>query len=152
VLHTTDEALTYAAATAVVFKRHSSAPSDSADDEKPLPITVSGAPPSVVPCNGQTDKAAVAGRYVNATLLTENCCPFTDTPMGNTLVVDDGDVAHSTSSRPIRRATVVKALTSKRQRILATLTKVAPNTTNRVPPAAGPAGGATVLSHSAGCT
>jgi hypothetical protein len=63
------------------LKRHSNAPSDSADDEKPPPITVSGVPPSATPCAGHTDDTATAARYVNATPpLDENCCPFIDTP------------------------------------------------------------------------
>ena len=46
---------------------------DSADDEKPLPSTVTGVPPSATPWAGHTDDTAAAGRYVNVTPLDENC-------------------------------------------------------------------------------
>ena len=62
VLHTIDDALTYAPPTAVAFMRHSSAPNASADDEKPLPTTVNGVPPSDTPRAGHTDDTAGAGR------------------------------------------------------------------------------------------
>ena len=72
-LHTTADSLTYAAGTTVVLKRHSSAPDASAAAEKPLPTTVTGVPPSDTPREGHTDDTAADARYVNDTLLDENC-------------------------------------------------------------------------------
>ena len=72
-LHTTADSLTYAAATTVALKRQRSAPSASADDEKPLPSTVTGVPPSDAPRTGHTDDTAAAGRYVNIAAPKENC-------------------------------------------------------------------------------
>ena len=73
VLHVSADSLTYAAATTVAFRRQRSAPSASADDEKPLPSTVSGVPPSDAPLNGHTDDTAANGRYVNVALLGAYC-------------------------------------------------------------------------------
>ena len=78
-LHTSVDSLTYAPRTTDALKRHCSAPSDSADAEKPLPYTVTGVPPSTTPCDGDTDDTAAAAVYVNATPLVENCCAFIDT-------------------------------------------------------------------------
>ena len=72
-LHTTADSLTYAADTTVALKRHRNAPSASADDEKPLPSTVTGVPPSDAPRTGHTDDTAAAGRYVNIAAPKENC-------------------------------------------------------------------------------
>ena len=54
-------------------------PAQFDDDDKPLAITVSGAPPSATTCIGQTDETDTDRRYVNAALLGANCCPFADT-------------------------------------------------------------------------
>ena len=72
-MHTKADSLTYAAGTTVAFKRHRSAPSASADDEKPLPSTVKGVPPSDAPRSGHTDDTAADGRYVNSASLGANC-------------------------------------------------------------------------------
>ena len=72
-LHTTADSLTYEADTTVALKRHRNAPSASADDEKPLPSTVTGVPPSDAPRTGHTDDTAAAGRYVNIAAPKENC-------------------------------------------------------------------------------
>ena len=72
-LHVSADSLTYAADTTVAFRRHRSAPSASADDEKPLPSTVTGVPPSDAPRTGHTDDTAAAGRYVNIAAPKENC-------------------------------------------------------------------------------
>ena len=71
--HTSADSLTYAAAVADAFHRHSSAPDASAAAEKPLPSTVTGVPPSAAPRDGHTDDTAAAGRYVKRTPLDENC-------------------------------------------------------------------------------
>ena len=63
-LHATTDSLTYAAATDVALKRHRSEPDASAADEKPLPSTVTGVPPSAAPLGGHTDDTAADGRYV----------------------------------------------------------------------------------------
>ena len=72
-LHVSADSLTYAADTTVAFSRQRSAPSASADDEKPLPSTVTGVPPSDAPRTGHTDDTAAAGRYVNIAAPKENC-------------------------------------------------------------------------------
>ena len=72
-LHASADSLTYAAPTTVLLKRHRSAPNASADDEKPLPSTVSGVPPSAAPLRGHTDDTAAAGRYVKNAALNANC-------------------------------------------------------------------------------
>ena len=61
-LQTSADALTYAAETTVVFKRQRSEPTDSDADEKPLPTTVTGVPPSDAPTSGHTDDTAADGR------------------------------------------------------------------------------------------
>jgi hypothetical protein len=94
-LHTTADSLTYAAATTVALKRQRNAPSASADDENPLPSTVSGAPPSEAPRTGHTDDTAAAGRYVNSASPDANCCPFADTDKRRAPAPDDGGDAHS---------------------------------------------------------
>ena len=73
VLHASADSLTYAAATSVPSMRQRSAPNASADDENPLPSTVSGVPPSDAPLKGHTDDTDANGRYVNAALLDANC-------------------------------------------------------------------------------
>jgi hypothetical protein len=72
-LHTIALSLTYAAGTIDESKRHSKAPASAADDEKPLPSTVTGVPPSAAPRVGHTDDTAGAGRYVKLTPLDVNC-------------------------------------------------------------------------------
>ena len=72
-LHTSAVSDTYAAVTIDVPNRHSRPPSASADDEKPLPTTVTGVPPSDTPREGHTDDTAADARYVNDTLLDEYC-------------------------------------------------------------------------------
>ena len=98
VLHSSADSLTYAATTAVVLKRHSSAPDASAAAEKPLPSTVTGVPPSDTPRVGHTDDTAAAGRYVNDTPLVENCWPLSDTSTRREPAPDEGGDAHSTCS------------------------------------------------------
>ena len=150
-LHTIADSLTYAAATAVALKRQSSAPSASADGEKPLPTTVTGVPPSATPRAGHTDDTADAARYVNDTPLDENCCPFIDTSSRRAPEPDDGGAAHSSCRALTRRAAAVAPLASKRQRSVSASGNAAPTTDTRVPPATGPAGGASELTHSAPC-
>jgi hypothetical protein len=154
VLHTTDDSLTYDASTDVALKRQRSAPSASAASEKPLPTTVTGVPPSEAPRNGHTDDTAAAGRYVNATPLDENCCPFIDTSTRRGPDDDDGGAAHSAIPGPTTRAAAVATLDSKRQRIVADSRKLPdePKTDTRVPPDTGPDGGTTSLTCSAPCT
>ena len=96
-LHTIADSLTNAADTTDVLKRHSSAPIASADDEKPLPRTVTGVPPSAAPRTGHTDDTAAAGRYVKLTPLDDvNCCPFSDTSTYRSPDDTDGGAEHST--------------------------------------------------------
>ena len=95
VLHTSADALTYAAASALELKRQRSAPADSADAEKPLPSTVTRVPPSDTPRDGHTDDTESAGRYVNATPHDENCWPFIDTSTSRAPEPDDRGDAHS---------------------------------------------------------
>ena len=154
VLHTSDDSLTYAATTDVALKRQRSAPSASAASEKPLPTTVTGVPPSDAPRTGHTDETAAAGRYVNATPLDENCCPFIDTSTLRRPDDDDAGAAHSAIPVPTTRAAAVAPLDSKRQRIVADSRKPldVPNTDTRVPPATGPDGGTSALTCSAPCT
>ena len=95
VLHTNADSLTYKARTDVVLKRQRSAPSAAADEEKPLPMTVTGVPPSAAPRDGHTDDTDAAGRYVNAKPLAENCCPLSDTSTRREPDDDDGGAAHS---------------------------------------------------------
>jgi hypothetical protein len=73
VLHVSNDSLTYIAELNVTLKRQRSAPSASDADEKPLPSTVIGVPPSGAPCSGHTDDTNAAGRNVNTTLLWANC-------------------------------------------------------------------------------
>ena len=94
-LHTSADSLTYAAATTVALKRQRNAPSASADDEKPLPSTVKGVPPSDAPRTGHTDDTAAAGRYVNIASPDANCCPFADSDNRRAPAPDDGADAHS---------------------------------------------------------
>ena len=94
-LHEIADSLTYAAGTTVLLKRHRSAPIDSAADEKPLPSTVSGVPPSDAPDKGHTDETAAAGRYVNEALLCENCWPLADSDTPRAPADDDGGDEHS---------------------------------------------------------
>ena len=72
-LHASAFSLTYAARTDVLLKRQRNAPSASAADEKPLPSTVTGVPPSDAPRTGHTDDTAAAGRYVKKAPLHANC-------------------------------------------------------------------------------
>ena len=154
VLHTSDDSLTYDATTDVALNRQRSAPSDSAESEKPLPATVTGVPPSDAPRTGHTDESAHAGRYVNDTPLDENCCPFIDTSTRRRPDDDDDDDAHSATPQPTTRAAVVATLDSKRQRIVADSRKLLgePKTETRVPPESGPDGGISALTCSAPCT
>jgi len=94
-LHASADSLTYAAATTVALKRQRSDPDASAAAEKPPPSTVSGVPPSAAPRDGHTDDTDDDGRYVNATPLDENCCPFADTSTTRAPEPDDGGDAHS---------------------------------------------------------
>ena len=94
-LHASADSLTYAAATTVALKRQRSAPSASAADEKPLPTTVSGVPPSDAPLEGHTDDTAHARRYVNAASPRANCWPFADSATRRAPDDDDGGDAHS---------------------------------------------------------
>jgi len=72
-LHMSAVSLTYIATIVVLLKRHSNAPIASAADEKPLPSTVTGVPPSATPRVGHTDDTAGAGRYVKLTPLDVYC-------------------------------------------------------------------------------
>ena len=72
-MHAIADSLKYAAGTTELLKRHRSAPIDSAADEKPLPSTVRGVPPSDAPDKGHTDETDATGRYVNAVPPPENC-------------------------------------------------------------------------------
>jgi hypothetical protein len=94
-LHVTTDSLTYAADTTVALMRHRSAPNASAADEKPLPTTVSGVPPSDAPLTGHTDDTAAAGRYVNAASLGENCCPLAESDSARAPAPDDAGDEHS---------------------------------------------------------
>ena len=152
VLHVSADSLTYAAETTVVFKRQRSAPSASAADENPPPTTVSGVPPSIAPRSGHTDDTAAAGRYVNAAPPCTYCCPFADSDTTRAPDDDDGGDAHSSWLLPMRRATAVAPLPSKRHRSVAAKRKPAPITDTRVPPATGPAGGTSSLTCTAACT
>ena len=153
VLHTSDDSLTYAATTDVALKRQRSAPSASAASEKPLPTTVTGVPPSDAPRTGHTDETAAAGRYVNATPLDENCCPFIDTSTRRRARRRRRRRRALGHTRPTTRAAAVAPLDSKRQRIVADSRNVdGPNTDTRVPPATGPDGGTSALTCSAPCT
>ena len=153
-LHASADSLTYAAATTVALKRQRSAPDASAAAEKPPPTTVSGVPPSDAPRDGHTDDTDDDGRYVNATPLDENCCPFIDTSTRRGPDDDDGGAAHSAIPGPTTRAAAVATLDSKRQRIVADSRKLPdePKTDTRVPPDTGPDGGTTSLTCSAPCT
>jgi hypothetical protein len=73
VLHTTADLLAYAAADILPLILHRNAPDASADDENPLPTTISGVPPSDTTRTGHTDDSDIDGRYVNAALLCANC-------------------------------------------------------------------------------
>ena len=151
-LHTSADSLTYAAPTTVALKRQRSAPDAAAAAEKPPPSTVSGVPPSAAPRDGHTDDTDDDGRYVNATPLDENCCPFADTSTRRDPAADDGGDAHSSWPTPTRRADAVAPLASKRQRSVAASRNVHPTTDTRVPPDTGPAAGTTSLTCSAPCT
>ena len=72
-MHARADSLRYAAGADVPLKRQRRAPIDSAADEKPLPSTVSGVPPSDAPDNGHTDETDAAGRYVNEASEVANC-------------------------------------------------------------------------------
>jgi hypothetical protein len=71
-LHRSDEPLARRPSTTEAPTRHCKYPSDSDDNEKPPPCTVSGAPPSDAPRNGHTDDTDADGTYVNSTPLDEN--------------------------------------------------------------------------------
>ena len=94
-LHVITDSLTYAADTTVALMRHRSAPNASAADEKPLPTTVSGVPPSDAPRTGHTDDTAAAGRYVNNASLAANCCPFAEIHIVRRPAEDDAGDEHS---------------------------------------------------------
>ena len=104
------DSLAYAAGTMVPLKRQRSAPNDSAADEKPLPSTVSGVPPSAAPLGGHTDDTAATGRYVKKMpSLCANCCPFADSASRRApAAVDDGE-AHSSWLMPTTLGTVPSA-------------------------------------------
>ena len=93
-LHVRADSLTYAPGTTVLLKRHRSAPIDSAADEKPLPSTVSGVPPSDAPASGHTDETDTAGRYVNEPP-AENCCAFAEIETRRGAANDAGGETHS---------------------------------------------------------
>jgi hypothetical protein len=153
VLHTSADSLTYAARTDAWCKRQRSAPSASAAAEKPPPSTVTGVPPSAAPRAGHTDETAAARRYVNATPLTENCWPLSDTSTRRAPDDDDGGAAHSSWPEPTRRAAAVAPLDSNRQRSVDASRKLdPPSTDTRVPPDTGPADGTTSLTCTAPCT
>ena len=139
----------YAADTLVLLKRHRSAPIDSAADEKPLPSTVSGVPPSDVPDNGHTDETDAAGRYVNATPLSANCWPFAESDKRRAAADDDGGDEQSRWPELMTRARDVAPLPSRRQRRVADSRKPDPMTDKRVPPDTGPAGGTSSLTNHA---
>ena len=94
-LHVSADSLTYAAATSVPLNRQRKAPNASAADEKPLPSTVTGVPPSAAPRNGHTDDTTADGRYVNHASLNANCCPLADSESRRDPAADDGGDAHS---------------------------------------------------------
>ena len=96
VLHTTADALTYAAGTIVELKRHIRPPDASDEDVNPLPNTVTGVPPSATPREGHTADTEAIARYVKDTPLDENCWPFIDTSNTREPAPDDGGAAHST--------------------------------------------------------
>ena len=151
-LHASAFSLTYTARTDVLLKRQRNAPNASAADEKPLPSTVTGVPPSDAPRTGHTDDTAAAGRYVKNAPLHANCCPLADRPSRRAPAADDGGDAHSSWCALTIRAVAVAPLPSKRHRNVADSRKPLPNTATRLPPDTGPAGGTSALVCSAGCT
>ena len=151
-LHATADSLTYVARTNEAPTRHRSAPNASADDEKPLPSTVKGVPPSDAPRSGHTDETDTPGRYVKANALHTNCSPFADSASRRAPDDDDEGDAHSSWRPPMRRAAAVALLPSKRQRSLKPSTNTPPNTDTRLPPDTGPAGGTSELACNAPCT
>jgi len=100
-LHMIADSLTYEAATTNESNRHSNDPVASADDENPLPSTVTGVPPSAAPRTGHTDDTAGAGRYVKLTPLDVNCCPFIDTSTYRSPEPLDAGDAHSNWLAPM---------------------------------------------------
>jgi hypothetical protein len=75
--------------------RHLSAPSDSACDERLLPRTVSGVPPSTEPRSGHIEETTNSALYVNVTRLWENCWPFVVTSTRRAPALPDGGMVHS---------------------------------------------------------
>ena len=114
-LHTTADSLTYAAATTVALKRQRNAPSASADDENPLPSTVTGVPPSDAPRVGHTDDTATAPVYVYATPNDVNCWPFRLTSIVvSAACADMAGIKHSTALELLRTPMVLTADASAR--------------------------------------
>ena len=155
--HTSADSLTYVARVtdSAPSHPHTSSAASAADDEKPLPSTVTGVPPSDAPRDGHADDTAAAGRYVKRTpplADEENCSPFIDTSTTRAPAPLDGGDAHSIWPSPMRRAAAVAPLASKRQRSVGASPNDTPISATRVPPATGPAAGTTALTYSRPCT